>query len=63
MSELCISSGRDDWQKEAGIQSRLEYILEDSKSKRNNSIQKREIGTEHMLIALIHDIDCVATRF
>lgn len=39
----------------------LEYILEDSKVEAEQ-FHSEEIGTEHMLIALIRDIDCVATK-
>lgn len=40
---------------------RLEYILEESK---NEAVRFRseEIGTEHMLLAMIREVDCVATR-
>ncbi len=40
---------------------RLEYILEESK---NEAIRFRseEIGTEHMLLSMIRQTDCVATR-
>lgn len=40
---------------------RLEYILEES---RNEAIHFRSerVGTEHMLIAMLKDADCVATR-
>lgn len=43
------------------ISPRLEYILEESKTEAVR-FQSDKIGTEHMLLALLHDADCVATR-
>lgn len=43
------------------ISPRLEYILEEAKDEAVR-LHSREIGTEHMLLALLHDVDCVATR-
>lgn len=40
---------------------RLEYILEESKTEAQHFRSDR-IGTEHMLLALLRDTDCVATR-
>lgn len=40
---------------------RLEYILENGK-KEAMRFRSKKIGTEHMLLALIDDVDCVATR-
>ena len=40
---------------------RLEYILEESKTEALHFRSDR-IGTEHMLLALLRDADCVATR-
>lgn len=40
---------------------RLDYILDNA---REEAVKLRspEIGTEHMLLSMIHDVDCVATR-
>ncbi|MGF0032094.1 ATP-dependent Clp protease ATP-binding subunit [Bariatricus sp. SGI.154] len=43
------------------ISPRLEYILEESKEEAAH-FHSDKIGTEHMLLALLHDADCVATR-
>lgn len=40
---------------------RLEYILEESRGEAAR-LHSRKIGTEHMLIAMLKDADCVATR-
>ncbi len=43
------------------VSPRLEYILEESKVEAERFHSDR-IGTEHMLLALLRDADCVATR-
>ena len=43
------------------ISPRLAYILEDSKAEAQR-FRSEEIGTEHMLLALLRDVDCVACR-
>lgn len=43
------------------LSPRLEYILEESKAEAAH-FHSDKIGTEHMLLALLHDADCVATR-
>lgn len=43
------------------ISPRLEWILEESKAEAAH-FHSAKIGTEHMLLALLHDADCVATR-
>ena len=40
---------------------RLEYILEESRNEAAH-FRSKKIGTEHMLIAMLKDADCVATR-
>ena len=40
---------------------RLEYILEEGKTEALR-FREAEIGTEHLLLALLGDVDCVATR-
>ena len=61
MSELISPSGEMTGRKRPEFSPRLEYILEDSKVEAEQ-FHSEEIGTEHMLIALIRDIDCVATK-
>lgn len=61
MSELISPSGETTGRKRPEFSPRLEYILEDSKVEAEQ-FHSEEIGTEHMLIALIRDIDCVATK-
>lgn len=43
------------------ISPRLAYILEESKAEALR-FQSNQIGTEHMLLSLLHETDCVATR-
>ena len=40
---------------------RLEYILEESKEEALR-LRSEETGTEHMLLAILRDVDCVAAR-
>lgn len=40
---------------------RLEYILEESK-RETNRFHSAEIGTEHILLVLLREVDCVAAR-
>ena len=40
---------------------RLEFVLEESKIEAVR-VHADKIGTEHMLLALVHDADCVAAR-
>jgi ATP-dependent Clp protease ATP-binding subunit ClpC len=40
---------------------RLEYILESSRREAQH-LHTRRVGTEHLLMAIIHDVDCVAAR-
>lgn len=40
---------------------RLDYLLQNS-GKEASVLRAESIGTEHMLLAMIHDVDCVATR-
>lgn len=43
------------------VSPRLAYILEDSKAEAMR-FRSEEIGTEHLLMALLRDVDCVACR-
>lgn len=40
---------------------RLEFILDNSR-KEAQHLHTRSVGTEHLLMAIIHDVDCVAAR-
>lgn len=40
---------------------RLEFILDNSR-KEAQYLHTRSVGTEHLLMAIIHDVDCVAAR-
>ena len=40
---------------------RLEYILENAK-KEALHLRTGDVGTEHLLLAIMHDADCVAAR-
>ncbi|MDD2980563.1 MAG: ATP-dependent Clp protease ATP-binding subunit [Hespellia sp.] len=40
---------------------RLQYLLEES-AKEAVKLHESKIGTEHMLLAIIHDVECVAAR-
>lgn len=44
-----------------GISPRLECILEESKMEAQK-LQSEKAGTEHMILALVLDVDCVASR-
>ena len=61
MAELISPSGEISGRKKPEYSPRLEYILEDSKTEAEQ-FRSDEIGTEHMLLALIRDVDCVATK-
>ena len=43
------------------ISPRLEYILEESKNEAVH-FRSKKVGTEHMLIAMLKDADCIATK-
>ena len=40
---------------------RLEYILEEAQEEAVR-LRSDEVGTEHMLLAILRDVDCVAAR-
>ena len=61
MSELISPAGEMPGRKKPEYSPRLEYILEDSKTEAEQ-FRSEEIGTEHMLTALIRDMDCVAAK-
>ena len=61
MAELISPAGEALERKKAAYSPRMEYILEDSKAEAEQ-FRSEEIGTEHMLLALIRDMDCVAAK-
>ncbi|MEG1303154.1 MAG: ATP-dependent Clp protease ATP-binding subunit [Lachnospiraceae bacterium] len=61
MDELVSPIGDSKTLEKLGTSPRLEYLLDNSK-KEAMRFHSDEIGTEHMLLAMIQDVDCVATR-
>ncbi|MCI6061297.1 MAG: ATP-dependent Clp protease ATP-binding subunit [Dorea sp.] len=61
MGELISPAGNTEVKNDPQISPRLSYILEDSKMEAVR-FRSEEIGTEHMLLALLQDTDCVAAR-
>ena len=61
IDELVSASGQNTVVRSPEISPRLEYILEMSKGEAQH-LRLEEIGTEHMLLVIIHETDCVAAR-
>lgn len=61
MDELISPASDVGEAKDAKISPRLTYILEDAKSEAVR-LHAKEIGTEHLLLAVLRDVDCVAAR-
>lgn len=61
MGELISPAGNTEVKNDPQISPRLSYIQEDSKMEAVR-FRSEEIGTEHMLLALLQDTDCVAAR-
>lgn len=61
MDELIAPAGEDETMRRPEESPRLQYILEDS-AREAGHFHVKEIGTEHLLLAIIHDVDCVAAR-
>lgn len=61
IDELVSVEERDKIVRSPEISPRLEYILELSKTEAMN-MNSEKIGTEHMLLVIIHEADCVAAR-
>ena len=61
MDELVSPVGDTIVSERAGNSPRLDYILEESQAEAVR-FRSEETGTEHMLLALLRDVDCVATR-
>ena len=59
--EELVAPGQDVQRKKLSFSPRLEFLLDNAMQEavRQNS---EKIGTEHMLLAMIKDADCVATR-
>ncbi|MBU3878437.1 ATP-dependent Clp protease ATP-binding subunit [Faecalicatena sp. AGMB00832] len=61
MDELIVPAS-EELAKEHPMESpRLLYLLENSAVEAQH-LHTKSIGTEHLLLAMIHDVDCVATR-
>lgn len=61
MEELVSPAGNVSLAHRPEVSPRLAYILEDSKAEAMR-FRSEEIGTEHLLMALLRDVDCVACR-
>lgn len=61
MGELISPTGNTEVKSDPQISPRMSYILEDSKTEAVR-FRSEKIGTEHMLLALLQDTDCVAAR-
>ncbi len=61
MDELISPASDVGEAKDAKISPRLTYILEEAKSEAVR-LHAKEIGTEHLLLAVLRDVDCVAAR-
>ena len=61
MDELIVPGGEEPVTLRPQRSPRLEYILEDS-IREAGHFHMDKVGTEHLLMAIIHDADCVAAR-
>ncbi len=61
MGELIAPAGENPVMQRPQNSPRLQYILEDS-VKEAGHFHIEKVGTEHLLLAIIHDADCVAAR-
>lgn len=61
VDELVSPVGTVTFKEKPGMSPRLEYILEESKEQAIR-LHSDKIGTEHMLLALVREVDCVAAR-
>ena len=61
IDELVSAEKQDTIVASPEISPRLEYILELSKTEALH-LHSEKIGTEHMLLVIIHEMDCVAAR-
>ena len=61
MGELIAPVGENPVMQRPQKSPRLQYILEDS-VKEAGHFHMEKVGTEHLLLAILHDADCVAAR-
>ena len=61
VDELISPVGETTFAGKPQISPRLEYVLEESKSEAAH-FKSEEVGTEHMLLVLLREVDSVATR-
>ena len=61
IDELVSVTGNNERDQHPKISPRLEYILELSKEEAVR-MRSQEIGTEHMLLVIVNETDCVAAR-
>lgn len=61
IQELIAPSGALELRSQPEYSPRLEYILEEGKAAALR-FHAEEVGTEHLLLALLEDVDCVAMR-
>ena len=61
MDELIVPGEEILQQDDPKESPRLEYILENAK-KEALHLRTGDVGTEHLLLAIMHDADCVAAR-
>ena len=61
MDELIVPASEELAKEHPTESPRLLYLLENSAAEAQH-LHTKSIGTEHLLLAMIHDVDCVATR-
>lgn len=61
MDELIAPGGEAINEKNPKESPRLQYLLENS-GREAVYLHTKSVGTEHLLLAMLHDVDCVATR-
>ena len=61
MDELIVPASEELAQENPKESPRLSYLLENSLREAQH-LHTKSVGTEHLLLAMIHDVDCVATR-
>lgn len=61
IDELIAPAGGTMFQDQLEESPRLQYLFDNSR-KEAGHLHSKNVGTEHVLLAMIHDVDCVATR-
>lgn len=61
MDELIVPASEELMKENPKESPRLQYLLENSITEAQY-FHTKSVGTEHLLLAMIHDVDCVATR-